>query len=70
MSKSDSLRLCDVQAVFRLIGDCRDLGNEPGLWHRRMLEGLALLFGVVQAAGGEAWWDRPAMPFSPSRLTA
>src|SRR5262245_35228092 len=24
-----------------------------------MLEGLALLFGIVQAAGGEAWWERP-----------
>ena len=24
-----------------------------------MLEGLALLFGVAQAFGGEVWWERP-----------
>jgi len=65
VSKSDGLRLADLRAVFRLIGDCRDLGNEPGLWHRRMLEGLALLFGVVQAAGGEAWWERPGRAVQP-----
>ena len=65
MSKSDSLRFRDVRAVFRLIGECRDLGNEPGLWHRRMLEGLALLFGVLQAAGGEAWWERPGRGMQP-----
>ena len=59
MSKSDTLRLSDVRAVYRLIGECRDLGNEPGLWHRRMLEGLGLLFGALHAAGGESWWKRP-----------
>jgi hypothetical protein len=62
VSKSDNLRLRDVRAAFRLIGECRDLGNNPRLWHRRMLEGLVLLFGVVQASGGEAWWDRPGRP--------
>lgn len=65
MTNSDRLRLRDVRAAFRLIGECRDLGHDPGLWHRRMLEGLALLFGVVQAAGGEAWWDRPGRPIQP-----
>jgi DNA-binding CsgD family transcriptional regulator len=65
MSKSGRLRLCDVRTVFTIIGECRDLGNDPELWHRRMLEGLAPLFGVVQAAGGEAWWDRPGQPVRP-----
>jgi DNA-binding CsgD family transcriptional regulator len=65
MSKSDSLRFRDVRAVFRLIGECRDLGKEPGLWFRRMLEGLAVLFGVVQAAGGEVFWDRSGRHLQP-----
>jgi len=30
-----------------------------------MLEGLALLFGVVQAAGGEASWERPGRSVRP-----
>ncbi len=65
MSKSDSLRLRDIRAAFRLIGDCRDLGNDPNRWQRRMLEGLLLLFGVVQATAGEAWWERPGKTVRP-----
>jgi DNA-binding NarL/FixJ family response regulator len=65
MSKSDSLLLRDVRAVFRLLGECRDVGREPGLWQRRMLEGLCVIFGVVQAATGEAWWERPGRPVQP-----
>jgi DNA-binding CsgD family transcriptional regulator len=65
MSKSDSLRVRDIRAAFRLIGDCRDLGNDPRRWQRRMLEGLVLLFGVVQASGGEAWWERPGKTVRP-----
>jgi DNA-binding CsgD family transcriptional regulator len=30
-----------------------------------MLEGLSIIFGVVQAAGGEAWWHRPARTIQP-----
>ena len=57
-SKGDTLRLRDVRALFRLLGECRDVGQLPEFWHRRMLEGLAVFFGVVQASGGEAWWQR------------
>src|SRR5262245_5676505 len=65
MSKADTLRLDDVRSAYRLIGDCRDLGAQPALWYRRMLEGLYLLFGVLQAAGGEGWWERPGRPVEP-----
>src|SRR5262245_35954866 len=65
MIKADTLRMQDVRAVYRLIADCRDLGSHPALWYRRMLEGLYLLFGVLQAAGGEGWWDRPLHPLEP-----
>jgi DNA-binding NarL/FixJ family response regulator len=65
MSKADTLRVQDVRDVYRVIGECRDVGGHPGLWHRRMLEMLSVLFGVVQAAGGEAWWERPGRPIQP-----
>jgi DNA-binding CsgD family transcriptional regulator len=59
MSKSDLLRFHDVRDAYRLIGDCRDLGGDPILWHRRMLEGLCQLVGARAATGGEARWIRP-----------
>src|SRR5262249_14501550 len=63
--KSESLRLRDIRAAFRLIGECRDVGADPDLWHRRMLTGLAALFGVIQAAGGEVLWDRNSRSMQP-----
>ena len=65
MSKSDRLRPSDIWWAFRLIGDCRDLGNDPRLWHTRMLEGLAIVFGVVHAVASEAWWHRPGPVVPP-----
>jgi DNA-binding CsgD family transcriptional regulator len=59
MGKSDLLRVQDVRDAYRLIGQCRDLGGDPALWQRRMLEGACRLFGVPVAAGGEGRWIRP-----------
>ena len=52
MSKSALLRVQDVRDAYRLIGECRDLGADSGLWQPRMFEGLAHLMGGV-ACGGE-----------------
>lgn len=65
MNKSGRLRLGDIRTAFMLIGECRDVGNDPALWHRHMLKGLVPLFGAVQASGGEAWWHRPGQPVRP-----
>jgi DNA-binding CsgD family transcriptional regulator len=62
MTKSDALRVQDVRDAYRLIGECRDLGADPTLWHRRMLEGLCRLIGARTAAGGEGRWNRPHSP--------
>jgi DNA-binding CsgD family transcriptional regulator len=59
MAKSDLLRVHDVRDAYRLIGECRDVGSDPALWHRRMLEGLCRLAGVRAASGGEGRWRRP-----------
>src|SRR5919108_5400525 len=62
MAKSDLLRVQDVRDAYRLIGECRDLGSDPALWHRRMLEGLCRLIGARTGAGGEGRWKRPHSP--------
>src|SRR5262245_65635511 len=65
MGKSDLLRVQDVQDAYRLIGDCRDLGADPALWHRRMLDGLLHLVGATAASGGEGRWVRPPGAIEP-----
>jgi len=65
MSKADNLRVRDLRDTFRLIGECRDLGSHPALWHGHMLEALAARFGAVQASGGEARWNRPSGSMEP-----
>jgi DNA-binding CsgD family transcriptional regulator len=45
MSRSNALRVADVRAVFGLIGECRELGDDPVLWRRHLLVGLGRLTG-------------------------
>jgi DNA-binding NarL/FixJ family response regulator len=59
MPNAELLRVQDVRDAYRLIGECRDLGSDPALWNRRMVEGLCRLVGVPVAAGGEGRWLRP-----------
>jgi DNA-binding CsgD family transcriptional regulator len=59
MPKAQLLRVQDVRDAYRLIGDCRDLGSDPALWNRRMLEGLCRLVGTPGATGGEGRRIRP-----------
>ena len=65
MGKGDQLRVQDVRDAYRLIGECRDLGNDPASWHRRMFEGLCRLIGAPGASGGEGRWLRPGRPLEP-----
>jgi DNA-binding CsgD family transcriptional regulator len=46
MSKSQRLRHIDLKNIYRLIGDCRDLGADPIAWRRRLLEGVLQLTGA------------------------
>lgn len=48
-TKSAGLRIADVRAVHRLVGDCRDLGDDPLAWGARLAEGVGEL-----TAGGTA----------------
>jgi DNA-binding CsgD family transcriptional regulator len=52
MGQSKNLRLSDVRAVFRLIGECRELGVDSTLWRQHMLTELLRLTGGQVAMGG------------------
>jgi DNA-binding CsgD family transcriptional regulator len=54
MGEPASLRTHDYRALFRLVGECRDLGIDSTLWRRHMLTELARLTGAQVAMGGLA----------------
>src|SRR6266849_1689365 len=60
MAKSGQVRVKDVQAALRLVGECRDLGYDPQLWGRHMFAGLCRLIGARVGGGGEARKPRSA----------
>jgi DNA-binding CsgD family transcriptional regulator len=59
MASSGRLRVGDVRAALRLIGECRDLGYDPGQWVPHMLDGLCRLAGARAGNGAEVRMVRP-----------
>lgn len=56
MSKSASPRTRDLRAAYHLVGECRDLGDDPAAWVSHLAAGTAALVGgdfsgVYQYAG-------------------
>jgi hypothetical protein len=43
------MRAGDVRAVFQLVGECRELGDDPAGWRRHLLAGVARLAGAAVA---------------------
>jgi DNA-binding CsgD family transcriptional regulator len=43
-----------VRAVFQLVGECRELGDDAPAWRERLLAGLCGLTGAQHGIGGEA----------------
>ena len=62
MGKSRLLRQGDVRAALRLVGECRDLSYDPGLWTPHMFAGLCRLVGARAGNGGEVRMVRPHGP--------
>lgn len=52
MGQSARLRLSDVRRVFRLLGEVRELGNDPQQWRQHELEGLMRLTGAIVGLSG------------------
>lgn len=53
MAKSKRLRLRDLRDAYRIIGECRDLGDEVRAWRGHMLQGLRQLVDAQIALAGE-----------------
>jgi DNA-binding CsgD family transcriptional regulator len=53
MSRSARLRLSDLRAVHQLVAECRELGDDPILWRRHLLAGVARLAGAGFCVLGE-----------------
>ena len=52
MRKSQRLRLRDVRNIYRLIGECRDLGTDVQAWYGRLLDGAGQIIGAPLVTGG------------------
>lgn len=53
MAYSSALRVSDVHAVYQLVGECREVGDDPVGWHLHLFAGLGRLAGGGVAMGGE-----------------
>lgn len=66
MGKSTSLRLDDVRRVFRILGDCRELGQDRAAWIHRAASGLRDQLDALMTAVGcidPGWeWERSIIP--------
>jgi DNA-binding CsgD family transcriptional regulator len=53
MSKSASLRSEDVRAIVQLVGECRDLGDDPVAWRQHLFRTVSRLSRSVLATGAD-----------------
>ena len=54
MGESASLRGSDYRTMFRMVGECRELGADPVAWRLHLLTRLCAWLGARVGAGGEA----------------
>jgi DNA-binding CsgD family transcriptional regulator len=53
MAKSTMLRGDDVRSIIKLVGECRDLGDDWWSWQRRWIDGLMWLTDAELGISGE-----------------
>lgn len=53
MPKSQVIKHSDVAAMLRLIGECRELGDDPAIWRQHFLGVIAKLIDADLSSGGE-----------------
>jgi DNA-binding CsgD family transcriptional regulator len=58
MSKSARLRLSDHRALWELVNECRDLGDDATVWRRHWYRHLGQLTGADLVMGGDVEIDR------------
>jgi DNA-binding CsgD family transcriptional regulator len=60
VAQSKRLTLREVRAVFRLVGECRELGADVTAWRRHLAVGLCRVTGAQVALVGEVEYSRRA----------
>ena len=58
---SDRFKLKDVRAIFRLIGEVRQLGSDPNRWRPHMVRRLRRLLGASIVVSSEVHLRPPAL---------
>ncbi len=53
MGQSLRVRLQDLQAIHRIVGECRELGDDPSVWRHRLCQGFRDLAGAAVVFPGE-----------------
>src|SRR5262249_50870986 len=46
-------RVEDVRSIVRLVGECRDLGDDPAAWQQHLFQSVAHLLGSTLVAGSD-----------------
>jgi hypothetical protein len=59
---ADRLKLKDVRAIFRLIGEVRQLGSDPNRWRPHMVRRLRKLLGASIVVSSEVHLRPPTSP--------
>jgi DNA-binding CsgD family transcriptional regulator len=59
MGASQRLRLPDVRQVYRLIGECQEVGTDPTAWRRHLANGVRRLTGAQVVVVAEATQPTP-----------
>src|ERR1700674_2312380 len=54
MPQSASLRAQDVRFLYQLVGECRDLGDDPTVWRGHWFAELGRRVAADLVVGGEA----------------
>lgn len=62
MSKSSHIRTADIHLLYRLAGECRDVGDDANVWRHHFAEGLARLVGADLVFAGELVGLRAGQP--------
>lgn len=65
MAKSARVRVADVRAAMRVVGECRDMAYDPAEWRTRAAGGLRTLLGVRMISAIECHWRRPEGDIRP-----
>jgi len=63
MSRSQRVRLRDLRDVYRLIGECQDVGADPVEWRQTALFGVGRLIDAPLGQAGEGRWVGPTRRF-------